>query len=162
MKAWIPLAVILALLVSSVVLAETMYARTSATVREGKTLGSPVVARLGQGDAVDVKRKSGRHYEVSVGGKAGWVYYNKLTSEKPEDVAALLSRSTSQPIELTDVEAGGALRGLSPMAEDYAKSSDIPGWARGAVEDMQGLSIAAEELEAFAREGRLGEYGEGE
>jgi len=138
-----------------------MYARTSATVRADKTLSAPVVATLKQGDAVTVKAKEGTHYRVSVGGKEGWIYYNKLAEHKPEDVAALLSAGPTRPIVLTELEAGGALRGLSPMAENYAKSADIPQWAVQAVENMQGLGITAQDLDSFAREGGLGEYGEG-
>jgi hypothetical protein len=47
------------------------------------------------------------------------------------------------------------------MAENYAKSADIPQWAVQAVENMQGLGITAQDLDSFAREGGLGEYGEG-
>ena len=162
MRAAISLAAVLVFAVASVALAETMYARTSATVRADKKLGAPVVARLKQGDAVRVAGKEGRHYKVSVGGKEGWLYYNKLAEHKPEDVAALLSADPTQPIVLTELDAGGALRGLSHMAENYAKDANIPEWATQAVEDMQGRGITAEELEAFAREGRLGEYGEGQ
>ena len=63
-------------------------------------------------------------------------------------------------LELTEIEAGGALRGLSPMAKKYAENEDVPAWALKAVEDMQGLKLSEKELDAFAREGGLGEYGE--
>ena len=162
MRRAIRLAVVLMFVAATVVLAETMYARTSATVRAEKRLGASVVARLKQGDAVQVTGKEARHYRVSVGGKEGWIYYNKLAEQKPEDVALLLSRDPARPIVLTEMEAGGALRGLSPMAESYAKSANIPEWATRAVEKMQGLAVTSEELDTFAREGRLGEYGEGE
>ena len=162
MKVSACLAVVLAFTFASPVLAQTMYARTAATVRADKTLSAPVVATLKQGDAVTVKAEEGRHYKVSVGGKEGWIYYNKLAGKKPENVAVLLSADPGRPIVLTELEAGGALRGLSPMAENYAKSADIPQWAVQAVESMQGRVITAEDLDSFAREGRLGEYGEGQ
>ena len=160
MRLSVRLAVVLVFACASPVFAQTMYARTAATVRADKKLSAPVVASLKQGDAVTVRVKEGSHYKVSVGGKEGWIYYNKLAEHKPEDVAALLGADPARPIVLTELEAGGALRGLSPMAENYAKGADIPEWATQAVENMQGLGITAEELESFAREGRLGEYGE--
>ena len=162
MKLAVRFAVLLAFVGASAALAETMYARTSVSVRAGRTLSSPVVAGLKQGDRVEVRGKEGRHYKVLVGGKEGWVYYNKLAEKRPEDVAALLGAEPGRPMTLTELEAGGALRGLSPMAEDYAKGANMPEWVTGAVEQMQELTISAEELDAFAREGRLGEYGEGE
>ena len=140
---------------------EIMYARTSAEVRSDKTLSAQLVARLNQGDAVNVLLKSTSYCKVSIGAKEGWVYFNKLTAQKPEDVAALLARGPGGgAVKLTEIEAGGALRGLSPMAENYAKAADIPKWAVQAVEDMQSVKISDQELEGFARQGKLGEYGE--
>ena len=142
-------------------LAETMYARTSAKVREHTRLGARVIATLKQGDGVEVIEKSARHYRVSVMGRQGWVYYNKLAQQKPEDVATLLAQKPRlQHVSLDEIEAGGALRGLSPMAENYAKTAELPPWAKQAVEDMQSQKVTGDELEAFAREGGLGEYGE--
>lgn len=163
MRRAIRVAAVLTLVAASAVVAETMYARTSAVVRADKGLSAPVVAELNQGDAVDVLEKDGFHYRVSAVGKEGWLYYNKLAEQKPEDVAALLGADPARPIELAEMEAGGALRGLSPLAEEYAKrAKNIPKWAARAVDQMQGLKITRKDLEAFAREGRLGEYGEGQ
>jgi hypothetical protein len=143
--------------------AEVMYARTSTSVREGRRLSSPVVGRLRQGESVAVLERAGRHYRVSVGEGNGWVYYNKLAEQKPEDVASLLaSAPAAEGIELAELEAGGALRGLSPTTRDYAEAAGVPQWALEAVEQMQSLQISAEQLDAFAREGNLGEYGEGQ
>jgi len=141
--------------------AKTMYARTSTEVRSDKTLSAQVVARLNQGDAVAVLEQSGQHYRVSAGGKEGWVYFNKLADEKPEDITEALASASGSGMELTETQAGGALRGLSPAAEKYAASAtDIPKWARQAVEDMQARRPAPKDLNEFARAGRLGEYGE--
>jgi len=147
--------------VASLAFAETMYARTSVKVRAEKKLSSDVVAELEQGDPVQTLQKLGRHYRVRIGEKEGWVYYNKLTAEQPEDLTLLLTGATGTvEVELTEIEAGGALRGLSPMAKKYAENEDIPAWALQAVENMQSLKLSDKELDAFAREGGLGEYGE--
>ncbi len=157
------LASTLLFLVSSPALAaETMYARTSARVRADRTLSAAVVARLEQGDAVTVLGRSGRHYRVVFAGRGGWVYYNTRAEEKPEDIASLLAAGPATAgMELTELAAGGALRGLSPATQSYARGANVPHWAIQAVEQMQSLRIAPQELDAFAREGGLGEYGEG-
>ncbi|MHC4480436.1 MAG: SH3 domain-containing protein [Planctomycetota bacterium] len=143
-------------------IAEVMYARVSTPVRSGRTLGSATLGTLRQGEGVDVTGREGGHYRVAYRGQAGWVYYNKLAAEKPEDVGALLGGGlATEGIRLTELEAGGALRGLSPMAEDYAQQADVPAWAVSAVEEMQERGITAYELEAFQQEGGLGEYGKG-
>jgi uncharacterized protein YgiM (DUF1202 family) len=143
----------------SVLAAPTMYARMRTEVRQSRSFGAEVVTRLKQGDAVRVVEKSERHYRVSVGGREGWIYYNKLTSEKPEDIAALLGSAPSTAgMDLSEMEAGGALRGLSPAAEQYALAEKIPDWAVQAVERMHEMKATPDELDAFARSGGLGEY----
>jgi hypothetical protein len=140
----------------------TMYARSSVVVRDGRTFSAKTLVRLRQGDAVKVTGQEGRYYRVVVDAGTGYVYQNKLTDEKPEDVAALLAAGPgAQRIELSELEAGGALRGLSPLAEDYARNAQVPEWAVQAVEGMGSRVIKPEELEMFQKEGRLGEYGEG-
>ncbi|MCK4282804.1 MAG: SH3 domain-containing protein [Candidatus Brocadiae bacterium] len=144
------------------VLAETMYARFSAPVRSERTLRAATLGTLEQGEPVEVASKVGRYFKVSYKGGTGWVYFNKLSTEKPEDVAALLGGGFgTEGILLTDQEAGGALRGLSRMTEDYAaRSSEIPQWTLRAVEQMQARRVSGQELELFQKEGKLGEYGE--
>ena len=159
-----PLAVafVLFLLGAAAAYGATMYARSSAVVRSERKLGAEVVARLRQGDAVETLGQQGRYYKVLVDGKTGWIYFNKLADDKPEDVASLLgSGAGAGAIDLTELEAGGALRGLTPMAENYIKASQLPQWVVKALESMQSLKIEQRDLEEFQREGRLGEYGEG-
>jgi hypothetical protein len=142
--------------------AETMYARVSTPVRADRSLSAATVGTLAQGEAVETVRQEGNYYLVSYKAQQGWVYFNKLTGQKPEDVASLLGGpATGQGIQLTELNAGGALRGLSPMAENYARTSNVPDWAVKAVEAMQGRAVSSKALEDFQREGRLGEYGEG-
>lgn len=161
MKCGRALAAVALLLTGGQALAETMYARTSAVMRSDRTLTAETVARLQQGDAVEVSGREGGYCRVTAGGRVGWVYFNKLASEKPEDIVALLSAGPTGGIALAELEAGGALRGLSPMAESYAKAAKIPGWALRAVEQMGARKITAEDLERFQKQGGLGEYGGG-
>lgn len=152
---------VLSMCLAAPVLAETMYARFSTPVRSGRGLSAQTLGKLAQGEAVEVLGRAGNYFRVSYRGKPAYVYYNKLADEKPEDISALLGAGfAAEGIELTELEAGGALRGLSPMAENYAQASQVPEWAVAAVEAMQGRVVTADELEGFQREGRLGEYGE--
>lgn len=154
-------AALLLALVALPALGAVMYARVSAPVRSAQGLEAATLGRLKQGEAVQVAAREGRYYRLSYKGQTGYVYFNKLAEEKPEDVSALLGGGLGEGIELTELEAGGALRGLAPMAENYAEGADVPEWAVEAVEEMQGRAVTADELEQFQREGGLGEYGEG-
>jgi len=141
--------------------ADTMYARFSTPVRSGRGLTASTIGTLQQAQAVSVQGREGSYYRVSLSGKTGYVYYNKLSADKPEDIAGLLASAPgSQGLQLSELEAGGALRGLSPMAENYAAGGEVPDWAVQAVEAMQARRITPQELEEFQREGGLGEYGE--
>jgi len=143
------------------VLARTMYARLSTPVRSGQGLAAQTVGTLKQGQAVEVLGREGSYYRVSHAGQTGWVYFNKLAEDKPEDMSVLLTGGgLGGGIKLTELQTGGALRGLSPMAEDYAAARNVPQWAVQAVEEMQARTIDAEQLEEFQQEGGLGEYGE--
>ena len=151
--------VMLLALTAAPALAETMYARYSTPVRAGRTLGSATLGTLAQGQAVQVVGRDGRYFRTVYAGTTGWVYYNKLADTKPEDVSAALGGDLSPGgLELTELESGGALRGLSPMAENYAEAAEIPKWAVDAVEQMQERGVTARELDDFEREGGLGEY----
>jgi len=141
--------------------AETMYARFPTSVRSERSLSAEVVKELRQGDRVQILAREGRHYKVRADGEEGWVYFNKLTDKKPEDVMSLLSSGLGGAgIELTELEAGGAVRGLSRSARSYVAAGNVPDWVVRAVEEMQAMKITSAELEAFKRAGRLGEYGE--
>jgi hypothetical protein len=140
-----------------------MYARTTTLVRDGTDLNAQAVTELKQGQAAEVLERGDRHYRVSAGGKTGWVYYNKLTDKRPEDVASALAGSPeTQGITLAELKTGGAMRGLSPTGQDYAQAANIPQWARDAVDGMRARNVTAKELDAFARAGPLGEYSEGQ
>ncbi len=159
MRRMLPIAVLWMLTAVVPAMASTMYARFSAPVRSGTAFSATTLGMLQQGEAIQVVGRENSYYRVSYRDQAGYVYFNKLTAQKPQDVAALLGGSgVSDGIQLTELEAGGALRGLSPMAEKYAASGEVPGWAVQAVEDMQGRHIDMSDLEAFQREGGLGEY----
>ncbi len=145
--------------VSAPVLAATMYARLSTPVRSDRTLSAATLGNLAQGEPVQVAGRQGNYYTVTYRGKPGYVYYNKLAEQKPEDIGDLLGAGpATRGIELTELEAGGAMRGLSQTAEDYAMASSIPAWAVQAVEKMQARAIQPDDLEAFQREAGLGEY----
>ena len=156
------LAMALLSLASLPALADTMYARFSTPVRSGRTLSATTIGTLQQGEAVQVSGREENYFHVLYQGQEGYVYYNKLDDKKPEDVASLLSgQPGAQGIKLTEMEAGGALRGLSPMAENYAQASDVPKWATDAVEAMQARQVSLQQLDEFQRAGHIGEYSVG-
>jgi hypothetical protein len=66
-----------------------------------------------------------------------------------------------QSVRRTDasaVTASAGARGLDKASEDYAKRSGITQQQRDAVDRMTIYKISDEEIQAFMKSGRLGEY----
>lgn len=141
---------------------ETVYvAAKSAQLRSGKTSLDPVVASLKLGETLEVVKRDDRWLQVqTTKGVTGWIYSNNVSTSKPmggdNELAAL-----GQSVRRTDasaVTASAGARGLDKASEDYAKRSGITQQQRDAVDRMTTYKISDEEIQAFMKSGRLGEY----
>ena len=141
---------------------ETVYvAAKSAQLRSGKTSLDPVVASLKLGETLEVVKRDDRWLQVqTTKGVTGWIYSTNVSPSKPaggdSDLAAL-----GQSVRRTDasaVTASAGARGLDKASEDYAKRSGITQQQRDAVDRMTTYKISDEDIQAFLKYGRLGEY----
>jgi hypothetical protein len=144
--------------------ADTMYVSArSAQVRSGKTSLDQVVAHVKLGEAVEVLKRDGRWLNVRTAqGAAGWLFENSLSASKPaggeSDLAALGRNFRGS--DATKVSASAGARGLDKASEGYANRSGITPEQRAAVDRMTAYKISDEEMQAFLKAGRLGEYAE--
>jgi uncharacterized protein YgiM (DUF1202 family) len=145
-------------------LADTMYVSArSAQVRAGKTSLDQVVALVKLGEPVEVLKRDGRWLHVRTAqGAAGWLFDNSLSASKPaggeSDLAALGRNFRGS--DATNVSASAGARGLDKATEGYANRSGITPQQRAAVDRMTAYKIADDEVQAFLKAGRLGEYAE--
>jgi Bacterial SH3 domain len=162
-----PCLAVMVLLLTAVVITdpafgETVYvAAKSAQLRSGKTSLDPIVASLKLGETLEVVKRDDRWLQVlTTKGVTGWIYSANVSPSKPtagdNELAAL-----GQSVRRTDasaVTASAGSRGLDKASEDYAKRSGITQQQRDAVDRMTTYKISDEEIQAFLKFGRLGEY----
>ena len=153
---------VIALITTDTAFGETVYvAAKTAQLRSGKTSLDPVVASLKLGDTLDVVTREDHWLQVQTSlGFKGWIYYNNVSTSKPtggDNGLAAMGRSF-RGTDASDVTASAGARGLDKASEDYAKRSGITQQQRDAVDHMTIYKISDEEVQAFLKSGRLGEY----
>ncbi len=134
---------------------ETLYVRAAATeLRAAANPGGAITARLDIGTKVDVVSKQGNWVQVKVADKTGFVFAAKLGKDKPdkERLGGKVVASASES------DTAQALRGLSPTAEKYATRSKISAADVEAVKRIEKEKVPSDELAAFLKDGKLGEY----
>ncbi|UCD12465.1 MAG: SH3 domain-containing protein [Nitrospinaceae bacterium] len=144
-------------------LAETLYVKKSGTKLQSEaSASSKVVETLASGTAVEVVKKSGRFYQVTAaGGKKGWIFKFKLTAKAPSGGGgggSLLDALGGQQMAAKESASGSSIRGLSPISEQHAKSKGISKESINAVKAMEEFKVSAQEVDAFLKAGKLGEY----
>lgn len=144
--------------------AETMYVKTNGTkLRADASARAKVVTKLKIGMPVRVLKKAKRFYKVSVSGERGWIFRFKLTKKAPaakqggDSFADALGGR--QEFGVRESASGSSIRGLSPASKKYAEGKGISRQNVQAVEIMENFSVSLDEVDAFLKEGQLGEYG---
>jgi len=140
----------------------TEYVRRSAKLRSNKGRSGTVVRTLSRGDTVSVLRRSGpwRQVKVTDLGVEGWLHKSRLTRRKPDP-----GTGDSQAVadaRATGLGSGRTIRGLKPEAERYANTKAIGPRERQSVNTMIAYRVDPASLDRFMRDGKLGEYSEGE
>ena len=140
----------------------TEYVRTSAKLRSDKRNSATVIRSLGRGTAVSVLRKSGswRQVRVTTLGAQGWLHKSRLTRRKPKGGSD--DRQAVADARATRLSVGASIRGLKPEAEGYANAKAIGNQERQWVNQLIAYRIDPASLDGFMRDGKLGEYSEGE
>lgn len=143
---------------------ETLYVSAkSAQIRSGKTSLDPVVASLKIGEALQVVKRDDRWVQVKTAkGVTGWIYSGNVSESKPaggDNELAALGKGFRRT-EASGVTASAGARGLDKASESYANRVGITQQHRDAVDRMTASKIPDEDIQAFLKAGRLGEYAE--
>jgi uncharacterized protein YgiM (DUF1202 family) len=143
--------------------AESLYVRAANTeVRASASPAGDLVAKLPIGTKVDVAEKGGAWVKISatVKGKAaaGWVFGAKLSKDKPDAEHFGGAGGGGATLAASEGDTAQAIRGLTPTAESFATRHAVSSADIAAVKKMEALSIPADELAEFMKDGKLGEY----
>lgn len=140
--------------------AETMYVKSpTAELKNSTAANAQVLAQLSRGAACNVVSKQGNWVQVQVSGKTGWVYKFKLSISKPSGGDTLLAGLGGGGAGAREGSTAASIRGLSPTSERYAGRANIGPQHVEMVKHMESVKISPNEVQAFLRTGRLGEYG---
>jgi len=137
----------------------TAYAkRAGVEVKRTTERTSPNVATLKSGEAVTVLLKDGARLKVrTAGGAEGFVAALNIASTPPAQTGSrsgIIIADNMSPGERQNVSS---VRGLSPMAKEYALAAQLPEKATRDVEKMEanGKSVSASALSTFLKEGQV-------
>jgi hypothetical protein len=154
-RVWLVAALLIPLLAAQA-FAETLYVkRATADLRSDGGRTSTVVATLNQGDAVDVIAPQGAYYQVrTAAGKTGFISKLHVSADKPRtgNRGGFGVQNTTGPSERSNISS---IRGLNPVAEDYADAAAIPEQAVNDAKKAEDIAAAVTEsdVDAFLAQG---------
>lgn len=134
------------------------------TLKQEASISAADLAPLPVGTELAVLEAGGRWLKVkAANGKEGWVYAGRVADTPPTaEVAgeAGLFGGTMQKSQIQTAKADSArsIRGLSPEVTQYAKQRGTPEALRKELDKVLMRKVAAKELRAFLRDGKIGEY----
>ncbi len=134
------------------------------TLKSDAVATSADIAPLAVGAQVLVLENAGRWLKVQTAAqKTGWVFAGRLALSPPVVEAAssddLLSASARQSqIEIAQADSARSVRGLSAETENYARERGTPQEYRQALDRILARQVSQDEVTAFMRAGKLGEY----
>lgn len=160
---WILLAACVAASAIAYAAGETMYMRSKSKLRSGKSTSASVITVLSRGAQVRVLRESRSWREVrdSRTGAEGWVHRSRLAKQEPARSTGL-DGSAMADSSVTGIDASAAIRGLTPEAKHYAQTRAVGPGAQRDLSALIAYQVSPPALDKFMREGKLGEYSEGE
>jgi hypothetical protein len=119
-----------------------------ARLKSDKRASATTVSEILRGTKLKVLNKGdGRWMQVAIADKpnvTGWIYFNKLVDEKPKDVKNHLAFGGG--IQTSDLETGGAIRGLKKVSANYASEKGI---SKRAISDLNAIQTFPFSVKTF-------------
>lgn len=130
--------------------------RSGAELKAGPRSRDEVIAELNKGDQLEVLSKRGTKYQVrTADGKEGYLSRLQITDKKPKSSLGGVTLVTTDDVGPEERSNVRAIRGLTPAAEEYAETADVPPEAVESVIKMEKVSesISDKEVKNFLKEG---------
>jgi hypothetical protein len=141
-----------------------------AKLKEARSSSSTTLKKLALGTELDVLGFEKRWYRVTTpSGREGWIYRGKVSKKRVgkegpakgnNSLGGLLGGLTGSSIGSDASDTSRSIRGLSPEAEQYAKSAGTPLECQKSLDRILTAETASVEIERFLQQGRIGEYAE--
>lgn len=128
-------------------------------VRQGQASQSPTLTTLRFGDQVDLLATEASFARIRCAAGEGWVAGRWLAAAKPSQDGGLLARMGQQSrAGGREVGTTAGARGLAPEAQSYAATKPQLASATEQLLKLEALVIADDAIDAFLRDGKLGDY----
>lgn len=166
MRSTIMIAGLLTLLACSQAWGESRWvASDGSTLKSEASATSENVADLPVGAEVTVVEDAGRWLKVkTAAGKEGWLYAGRVADAPPAaevtggDSGVFGGAMQQSQINTAKADSARSIRGLSPEVAQYAKQRGTPENLRKALDGITARKVNPNELKAFLKEGKIGEY----
>jgi hypothetical protein len=159
------LLLVLVLICSPAFGAEKRWVSSQGTqLKAEASVSSESVADLAVGAELVVVEASGRWMKVrSAEGKEGYVYAGKVSEEPPAaevtgDGGLFGATMDKSQINTAKADSARSIRGLSPEITQYARQRGTGEAFRKELDKILSRKVSDNELKAFLREGKIGEY----
>ena len=151
--------------------ATTLYVTSDgAELKSAGTSAADTIAELKRGTELTLESQEGRWYRVSTtSNQTGWIYRGKVSEDKPEiedtgsdsgGLGGLLGGLSGSDINADAADSSRSIRGLSPEAKEYAKSTGTSQQSQDALDYVTSLAVTDNEIDQFLKQGKIGEYAE--
>lgn len=163
MRHWFVVAGLLTLMAVGDALGQSVvYVKSRTAKIRAEKSASAEAKEVPAGTELKVLAKQDKYYRVQLpDGSQGWVFHVSVTDQKPQSAeSGLAGAGATSGITVAEASTSASIRGLKPMAEDYARNKSISPQSVDGARKMEALSVSSDEVDAFLREGRLGEYAE--
>ncbi|RMD59623.1 MAG: SH3 domain-containing protein [Nitrospirae bacterium] len=131
-----------------------------AKLKADRRASSPTIERLPIGTELKVISSVRKWYKVvTPSGRSGWIYAGKVSKRPPKrGSGGLFGSFGGSGIKLSAADTSRSIRGLSPEAKEYARATATPLVYENALNEVLSMRITGREVEAFLKEGKIGEY----
>ncbi|MBI4775083.1 MAG: SH3 domain-containing protein [Deltaproteobacteria bacterium] len=138
----------------------------AAKLKADKKASSETIATLAVGDEVKLVSEEGSWYKIRTSdGREGWMYRGRLSDSPPQkevegEGTQLFSALSGSSIQADEADTARSIRGLSKESATYAENQGTPAKYKEALDRVLSINVTEDELFAFLREGKIGEYAE--
>lgn len=160
-RLWLGLAAVWALAAAGLLAqaGTTVYVKpATADVRQSTSPTSPVVASVPKGTALRVVEAVGARFRVQLpDGRSGFIARLNTTPDRPATGGNSGLGGMVRNSNTGEQGSGGAIRGLHPINDRYAKEGVVSPTAVADTEAMNRMpaSVSAEDVDRFLAEGKV-------
>ena len=129
--------------------ADDVWIKRSADVRNDPSAAGDLVMPVTKGQRVHVLERSDPWVRVELNGKSGWVSTDSVSSREVKPDTDLIGRGSG-----AEMSSGAAIKGLQPIAGDYARSRNLSKEGLNQMTDIK-KSVTPKMLKDFISEGAI-------